>query len=123
LAARLPLFDWGLISAQVDQQAARASWSRNQFELEKQKTLADLLEIHAHAAAQLADRERLQELLPDLQQTALASIDRYKTGGSGILETTDAINLWVQTLLNERLAYYTYLMDLAQLKRLTGAEP
>jgi outer membrane protein TolC len=117
---RLPVFDFGLIQSQVNQRKAQALLNRNQLDQERQKVRSHLIEVHAHAEARHADLIRLKELLPDVSQTAQASIDRYRMAGAGILETTEAIHLWVETLLNEREAYYSYLNDIAQIHRDLG---
>jgi outer membrane protein TolC len=120
-ALRIPIFDWGRITAQAAQENAALGLARNSLEGEKRKLTADLIETAATAAAHRADQSRLTGLLPDVRAAALASVDRYRRGGAGILEVSDAVNLWLQTLLNERAAYYNYLSDLARLERLTGS--
>ncbi len=120
LMVRFPLFDWGLISSQIEQQQSQLSLAKNKLDLEKQRIIADIYEIHSHATAQFDDHKRLRELLPEVQEAAKVAVLQYKTGGSGILETTDAIQLWIQTLINERASFYSYLDDIALLDRLTG---
>ena len=119
-ALRIPIFDWGRITAQAASESAAVGQARNSLEAERQKATADLIGTLATAAAHRADQTRLTALLPDVRETALASVARYRRGGTGILEVSDAVNLWLQTLLNERAAYYGYLSDLARLERLTG---
>ncbi len=119
-ALRLPIFDWGRITAQTAAETAAESLARNSLEAERQKATADLIATLATARAHHDDQLRLTALLPDVRETAFASVERYRRGGTGILEVSDAINLWLQTLLNEREAYYGYLTDLARLERLTG---
>ncbi|HEX4046374.1 MAG TPA: TolC family protein, partial [Elusimicrobiota bacterium] len=119
-ALRIPLFDWGRITAQTAAEKAAAGLARNSLEAERQRAAADLVETLATARAHRDDQLRLKALLPDVKATALASVDRYRRGGTSILEVGDAVDLWLQTLLNERAAYYDYLTDLARLERLTG---
>ena len=119
-ALRVPLFDWGRITAQAAQESASVGLARNAVEAERRRLSTDLVATLATAAAHRADQARLAALLPDVRGAALASVDRYRRGGAGILEVSDAVNLWLQSLLNERAAYYSYLSDLARLERLTG---
>jgi outer membrane protein TolC len=119
-ALRIPIFDWGRITAQTAAERAGVELARNSLEAERQKAAADLMETLATARAHRADQSRLAALLPDVRETSRASVARYRRGGTGILEVSDAVNLWLQTLLNERAAYYGYLSDLARLERLTG---
>ena len=119
-ALRIPIFDWGRITAQTASEKAAVGLAQNSLQAEKQKATADLIETLATARAHRADQTRLTALLPDVRESALASVERYRRGGTGILEVSDAVNLWLQTLLNERAAYYGYLSDLARLERLTG---
>lgn len=119
-AMRIPIFDWGRITAQAAQESAVAGLARNSLEAETQKVAVDLAATLATARAHRADQTRLTALLPDVHETVLASVARYRRGGTGILEVSDSVNLWLQTLLNERAAYYGYLTDLARLERLTG---
>ena len=117
---KLPLYDWGSISARVAQQQAQADLSRNRLRLEEQQVQTRLIEAAAAARAHLSDFRRLAELLDETHEAALAAVDQYKRGALGILEATDALNLWLQTSLNGRGAYYAYLSDLARLERLSG---
>ena len=119
---RLTVFDWGIVSAQVNQELANVSLAENRLEVERQKAISDLIQTHALANAHLSDQKRLSSLGNESRQAALISIDRYRRGGAGILETTDAVSLWIQTLLNERSAYYAYLTDLAKIDRLQGSK-
>lgn len=120
VAARLPLWDWGTISAQVSQQSVASLKAKNKLKEEKYKILSELEETYTRASAQLADHKRLKQMLPEVHEAATASIDRYRSGGAGILETTDAVQLWVQTLLNERASFYSYLMGFSSIQRLIG---
>ncbi len=74
------------------------------------------------AEAHLRDQKRLQTLAASVQKASLVSIQRYRQGAIGIVEVSDALNLWSQNLLNERSAYYNYLLDLAKWERLMGRE-
>jgi outer membrane protein TolC len=120
LGLRLPLYDWGLISARVSQQEALRDLSRNRLGIEEQRLRTQLVEASSNARAHLADYRRSTDLLAETHESALAAVDQYKRGAMGILEATDAMNLWLQTLLNGRSAYYSYLADLARLERLSG---
>lgn len=117
---RFTLFDWGLISSQVDQAEAASSLAQKKLEAETEKTRADYDQTFALAEAHLADQRRLSELLPQLRRAATAAVQRYRGAGMSIIEVTDAINLWLQGLINERTAYYNYLSDLAKIERLSG---
>lgn len=118
---KLNLFDWGMISSQIDQQKASASLAHTRLELEKQSVSSELIEAWATAKARLTDRERLLTLLPETRQSALATVERYRRGAVGILEATDAVSLWLSTLLDERAAFYAVLADFARIDRLSGA--
>ena len=117
---RLPIFDWGRIAAQAAQESASADLARNTLKAEKQRVTTELIATLETARAHRSDQARVAALLPDVRDAAKASIERYRRGGAGILEVSDSVNLWLQTLLNERSAYYGYLSDLARLERLTG---
>ncbi len=119
-AVRVPIFNWGRITAQAAQERASADLAGNALETERRKIASDLVSTMAGAKAHLADRARLNALLPDVRDAARASVERYRRGGTGILEVSDAVNLWLQTMVNERAAYYGYLSDLARMERLTG---
>jgi outer membrane protein TolC len=118
----LPLFDGGQISAQSDQDRADWKLAQNDLENEKQKISTQLVQVQAQTQAYKDDQNRMENLLPEAQQASQAAVQQYRLGAMGIVETTDAVNLWLQTSLNERNAYYSYLMGLAQLERLTGDE-
>lgn len=119
---RLPLFDWGTISSQVAQEKSTLRIAQNKVQTERQKAASALTESLATAQAHLSDQKRLKDLVPETRQAALTTITYYRRGANGILEVSDAINLWLQTLINERSAYYAYLSDLAQIERLTGEQ-
>lgn len=122
LGLRLPLFDWGVISAQIQSESALVALAENKFSLEKQRARADLAASEALAVAHLSDQNRLRGLIVESHRAALLSLDRYKRGAVGILEASEAVNLWIQTLLNERSAYYGYLTDLGKIARLRGSQ-
>ncbi len=119
---KLPLFDWGTISSQVSQEKSSIRISKNKAQTEKQRSSSILMETLATAQAHLSDQKRLKDLLPETRQAALTTIIYYRRGANSILEVSDAINLWLQTLINERSAYYAYFSDLAQIERLTGEQ-
>jgi len=116
----LPLLDWGAISSQTDQDRADWQLSQNALENQRQQLQSQLKQVQATAQAYLEDEKRLEALLPETEQASHAALKQYRAGAMGIVETTDAVNLWLQTNLNERNAYYSYLTNLAQLERLTG---
>jgi outer membrane protein TolC len=117
---RLTLFDWGLISAQVEEAEATTALAQKKLEAETQRSKSDYDQTVALGEAHLADQKRLEALLPELKRAAAAAVGRYKVGGMSIIEVTDAINLWLQGLINEKTAYYSYLSDLAKIERLSG---
>ena len=117
---RFTIFDWGLIGSQVDQAAAVSVLAQKKLEAETGKTQSDYDQTFAVAEAHLADQKRLAELMPQLKRAATVAVERYRGAGMSILEVTDAINLWLQGLINERSAYYSYLSDLARIERISG---
>ncbi|MDE2039616.1 MAG: TolC family protein [Elusimicrobia bacterium] len=120
LGLELPLFDWGGISARVAQKRAAADAERNALDADRQRVLASLAGALSRAKAHEDDEQRLSRLLPQVKRIALEGARRYRVGATGILEATDAIDLWLNTLLQERAAYYGYLADLALLQKLSG---
>lgn len=120
VALRVPVFDWGGISAQVRQERVSFDKARAQLESDRQSVLASLTGALSQAKAHQDNRKTYEELLPRVHEIALAGVTRYRLGAAGILEATDGVNLWLNTLLAERSAYYSYLADLAQLERLSG---
>lgn len=119
---RLPLFDWGTLSAQADQDRADWRLAQNALESQRRQFSSQLAQTQAAAQAYLDDFKRMEALLPETEQASHAALRQYRTGAMGIVETTDAVNLWLQTDLNDRNAYYSYLGALAQLERLTGGK-
>jgi outer membrane protein TolC len=120
--AKLSLFNWGQISSQIAQEKSSANLARNKLQIEEQNVRVDLAQTKALAKAHLADFRTLKELLPQTHESAKAATSRYSRGATGILEASDAIDLWLQSLLNERSAYYAYLSDLAKIERLIGRD-
>lgn len=120
VALKVPLFDWGGISAQVRQERVSEEKARAQLEADRQTIRETLTGALAQSKYHQADRQRYLELLSGVHEIAVAGVARYRRGASGILEATDGVNLWLTTLVAERTAYYGYLSDLAQLERLSG---
>lgn len=120
---RLPVFDWGAISSRARQQKAGAALAESRLELERQGLIAQALRTRAQAASDLAAAGRRRALLADARQAAAASVDRYRLGAASVLEATEAVNLWLSTLLDERAAHYAYLSDLADLAWIEGRAP
>jgi outer membrane protein len=118
----LPLLDWGLISSQADQDRADWQLAQNALENQRQQLVSQLEQAQATAQAYRDDQKRLEALLPQTEQASHAAVKQYRVGAMGIVETTDAVDLWLTTSLNERNAYYSYLTNLAQLERLTGGK-
>jgi len=117
---RLTLFDWGLISSQVSQAEHATTLARQKLEAEKNRIFTELQTTQALAHAHLADQQRLFKILPEMKRAENAAVERYRRAGIGIIELSDSVSLLLTTLLNERLAYYSYLGDLAHIKRLVG---
>ena len=118
----LPLLDWGLISSQADQDQADWKLAQNALETQRQQLSSQLQQVKATAKAYQEDQKRLEGLLAETEQASHAAVKQYRVGAMGIVETTDAVDLWLTTSLNERNAYYSYLSSLAQLERLTGGK-
>ncbi len=120
LGLRVPLYDGGQISARTDRARAEVRLARARVEERRQFLLARLARVRGEARTHRGDQQVLAALLPQVRQAALAEVKRYRLGAAGVLEATDALNLWLNALLQERAAYYSYLTDLATLERLTG---
>lgn len=116
----LPLLDWGMISSQADQDRADWKLAQNALESQMHQFSSQFQQVEATAKAYQEDQKRLEGLLPETEKASHAAVKQYRVGAMGIVETTDAVNLWLTTSLNERNAYYSYLSSLAQLDRLTG---
>lgn len=117
---RLPLFDWGLISSQVDQAKASVFLAHKKLDAEKQRLSTDLIQTQITAKAHLQDEKNLAGLIPDMRKSVDESIASYRRAALGIIEVTDAINLSVQNVSNERTAFFGYLADLAHLEKMNG---
>ncbi len=117
---QFPVFDWGVISAKVAQERASLEQQKTQLEADRQKVLDSLTGALGQAKAHETNRRNYLELLPHVHEVAVAGVTRYRRGAMGILEATDGVSLWLNTLLQERAAYYGYLSDLARLERLSG---
>ncbi|MDE2512029.1 MAG: TolC family protein [Elusimicrobia bacterium] len=116
----MPLYDWGRISAQISRQDGAVREANNRLEARRQEASAQIVRALGEAAAHARDQRALAAILPDVRQAALIEVQRYRLGAAGILEATDAVNLWLNTLLQERASYYSLLADQATLERLTG---
>ena len=116
----LPLLDWGGIASQRAQDRADWQLAQNALELQRQQLSSQWAQTLASTQANLDDYRRTHDLLPETERASHAAVKQYRMGAMGIVETTDAVDLWLQTSLNERNAYYSYLSSLAQMERLTG---
>ncbi|HXT00753.1 MAG TPA: TolC family protein [Elusimicrobiota bacterium] len=123
LSVRLPLIDWGAVSARVRQRRSAEGLAKAGYEVERQTLVSQALESRVRAENDLATAHRLRRLLPDTKQAAAAEVDRYRRGAATILEATEGINLWLGMSLDERAAYYSYLSDLADLSWAGGRAP
>jgi len=119
---KLPLWDWDQVSSQVGQEQAALKTAQNTFRMEKERDDADLVQTQKTAEAYLADEKKLKELAEESAESSHVAVQRYRQGAMGIVEVSDAVNLWLQTVLNERNAFYSYLSALAKLERLTGGK-
>lgn len=120
VALRVPVFDWGGISDQIRQERLSVRAAENGLEAARQTAMSSVTRAFNEAQAHRQDDRTLTDLLPRVHEVAVASVSRYRRGASSILEATDAVNLWLSTLLNERAAYYDYLANVAELERLSG---
>ncbi len=120
IGLRFNIFDWGQITSQVRQQQTSLSLADNALETQKQALMAGFVQAYAAAQADLAQMQRLESLLPETRKSARSAINRYRRGAMGILEATSAIQLWLNALVGEHTAYYSYLQDLALLQNLAG---
>ncbi len=123
LSLRLPLIDWGAISARVRQQRLATGLAQASYELERQTLVSQALESRAKASSDRELSGRFEKLLPDTKRAAAAGIERYRRGAATILEATEGIDLWLTLSLNRRAAYYSYLSDLADLSWIGGRAP
>ncbi len=120
LSLNLPIWDWGIISSHIAQRKEEAAITRSRLNLEKQALQVQFIKWEKLAQTHLADKKRMDDLLPQTQEAAKVQTRRYRLGASGILEAADALNIWLNTLLSERDDYYSYLSDLAQIEHLMG---
>ncbi len=123
LSLRVPLIDWGAISARVKQQRFAEDLAQAGYEAERQTLVSQALESRVKADNDLATAHRLRRLLPNTKEAAAAEVERYRRGAATILEATEASNLWLTMQLDERAAYYSYLSDLADLSWVGGRAP
>jgi outer membrane protein TolC len=120
LGVNLPIWDWGASSHEAEQ--ASLDLNQSLLDLADQTRQWDgrLAHVRAEAQTLLEDHQRQMELLPDLKRTALAAAQSYRRGGLGVIEATDALNLWLETLLQERDDFFGYLSLLSEMQRLSG---
>lgn len=118
----LPIYDWGYISSRVGKANSRQMQSQDAALIREQTLWMELARTLALAQAHRADRERLLALLPETKKASLETTIQYRHGATGILEVTDAFNLWLTTFFEERQAYYAYLTDLARIESITGGK-
>lgn len=123
LSLRVPLIDWGAVSARVKQQRFAEDFAKAGYELERQTLVSQALQSRVKAENDLATARRTRRLLPDTKEAAAAGVERYRRGAATILEATEGINLWLSMSLDERAAYYSYLSDLADLSWVGGRAP
>jgi CzcA family heavy metal efflux pump len=117
---QIPIFNWGQIAAQVRQQSVNMTLKETELGITQQKLNADFIEAHALALANLQNEKKFKDLLSEVHRATLVSITRYRQRVTTILEVAGALNLWMNTLSNERNAYYAYLGSLAQMERYRG---
>ncbi len=120
LSLNLPIWDWGIISSHIAQRKEEAALTNSRLNLKKQDLQIQFIKWEKLAQAHLADKKRMDELLPQTQEAAKIQTRRYRLGASGILEAADALNIWLNTMISERDDYYSYLSDLAQIEHLMG---
>jgi len=117
---RLNIFDWGQISSRIRQNQTSVSLADNALAAKEQALTATFARAEVQAQADLAEMKRLQNLLPESRRSAQSTVERYRRGATTILEATGAMQIWLNALLGERAAYYSYLQDLAAMQDLTG---
>ncbi|MHB2025833.1 MAG: TolC family protein [Elusimicrobiota bacterium] len=120
IGLRMNVFDWGAISSRVEQGRQSKLLAGNTLQLTEQQDLAGFTQERESAKADLAQLQRLNRLIPDVRRSAMSAVNLYKRGAMGILEATDALQLWLNAMTGERFAYYSYLSDIAALQDLTG---
>ncbi len=117
---RLNIFDWGQISSRIRQNRTSVSLADNALTVKDQALTVAFDRANAQAQADLAEMKRLEALLPESRRSAQSTVERYRRGATTILEATGAMQIWLNALLGERAAYYSYLQDLATMQDLTG---
>ena len=120
IGLQMPVWSWGEISANIHQAQLRRDQIRNEVLVKTQKLSTSLIRARELAEAHLNDERRLSGMVDDMRQTAFASVKRYRRGAMRIIEVTDALEIWSQSLLKERHAHYAFLDDLAEMERLEG---
>lgn len=122
VALNLPLYDWGYISSRVSKAQSNLLISQTSALIMKQTLWTELARDFALARSHRADRERMLALLPETEKASKETMRQYRHGAIGIMEATDAFNLWLTTFFEERQAYYAYLSDLARIQSITGGK-
>ncbi len=120
LSLNLPIWDWGIISSHIARRKEEASVTESRLNLERQSLQVQFIKWEKLAQTHLADKKRMDDLLPQTREAAKVQTRRYRLGASGILEAADALNIWLNTMISERDDYYSYLSDLAHIERLMG---
>ncbi len=120
LSLNLPIWDWGRISSRISQREEEAAMVKSQLSLERQSLQVRFIKWEKLAESHLADKKRMDLLLPQTKEAAKIQIKRYRLGASGILEAADALDIWLKTMVSERDDYYSYLSDLAHIEHLMG---
>jgi outer membrane protein TolC len=122
LGVKVPLFDGGQALGQARQARSLLSAAKEEENLELRRRQEDWKQTLAEAKAHRQDAERLTRLLPRAEKAAAAMVERYGRGAASIVDTGEAVQLWLETLKNERDAYYGSLSDLAGLEALSGGQ-
>jgi len=117
-----PLWTWGAISSRVAQRRAALKLAENNLAEALQRLRVLWVGASETAKAQLDDEKLRLSFIPASKKVAEVSIPRYRLGAIGILEVSDALSLWLQTVLGERGDYYSYLSDLAQMEHVIGTD-
>ncbi|MDE2489980.1 MAG: TolC family protein [Elusimicrobia bacterium] len=122
VAASLPLWNWGALSADIAGKRAGAAAARQRRRRSVQEASVSLLALRLAASSDRADYERQRDFLPTIRAAAEASVGRYRRGAVGILEVSDALDAWLGAMTAERTDYYAYLADLAGIERVMGKD-
>ena len=122
LTMNLPLFYGGEITARIAQRRAGLDAAKASLEKEIQRLSAVWARTVKLARTHERDHRRRQVFLTDAKIAADSSVERYRRGAAGILEVAEALNLWLGNLVTERVDYYSYLADIAQLERASGRD-